>query len=61
VQKNESVSVPHWAKSWAEIINNARARLEFINKQLAYQADKDSAIAYLHKAHAKFIPESVSQ
>jgi hypothetical protein len=46
-----------WARSWADIINDARARLYFINQQLAYEADRDSAKAYLTKTHAKFIPE----
>ncbi len=40
------------------MIRDARARLEFVNKQLAYQADNDSAMAYLKKAHAKFIPSA---
>jgi hypothetical protein len=46
------------AKEWAEVINDARARLRFVNMQLAYEADQDSAKAYLKKAHAKFIPDT---
>ena len=47
-----------WVKTWSEVINNARARLAFVNKQLAYQATNDSAKAYLNKTHAKFIPSA---
>jgi len=47
-----------WVKTWAEVINDARARLGFVNKQLAYEADRDSAKSYLRKTHAKFIPDA---
>ncbi|MEO5934836.1 MAG: hypothetical protein ABIQ08_14960, partial [Duganella sp.] len=46
-----------WAKEWAEVINDARSRLRFVNEQLSYEADRDSAKAYLQRTHAKFIPE----
>lgn len=46
-----------WAIGWAEIINNARARLSFINEQLAYEADQGSAKEYLIKTHSKYIPD----
>ena len=46
-----------WIKTWSEIINEARTKLNFINKQLAYEADNDSSKEYLQKTHSKFIPE----
>jgi hypothetical protein len=46
-----------WVKEWAEVINDARSRLKFVNEQLSYEADRDSAKAYLQRTHAKFIPE----
>jgi hypothetical protein len=46
-----------WARGWAEIINSARARLSFINQQLAYEATQGSAKEYLKKTHAKYIPD----
>jgi hypothetical protein len=48
-----------WAKTWSEVINDARARLQFVNKQLEYEADRDSARSYLKKTHEKFIPTKV--
>ena len=48
-----------WVREWAEVINTARARLEFMRNQLNYQADRESAIEYLNKTHSKYIPESV--
>lgn len=52
------LNITVWAKSWADVINDARARLRFVNEQLAYEADQASAKAYLKKAHAKFIPDT---
>ena len=46
-----------WVKCWADVINDAKSKLDFINQQLSYEADRDSAKAYLQKAHARFIPE----
>jgi hypothetical protein len=50
------LNVTVWVKEWAEVINDARARLGFVNKQLAYEADRDTAKTYLKRTHAKFIP-----
>lgn len=49
-----------WIREWAEVINTARSRLDFVNESLEYEANRESARAYLTKAHAKFIPESGS-
>ena len=56
VYDDADLNITVWVKTWAEVINNARARLAFVNKQLAYQANNESARAYLKKTHAKFIP-----
>ena len=53
------LNITVWIKTWAEVINDARSRLHFLNAQLAYQADSDSSKAYLNKAHAKFIPSNM--
>lgn len=46
-----------WVREWAEVINTARARLDFVNRHLAYETTRENALDYLHKTHAKFIPE----
>jgi len=61
VYDDADLNITVWAKEWAEVINDARARLCFVNKQLSYQADHDSAKAYLNKAHSRFIPNAASQ
>jgi hypothetical protein len=56
ISPNGQVTV--WVREWAEVINTVRARLQFINESLDYEADRESAKEYLLKAHEKFIPES---
>jgi hypothetical protein len=56
VSDDAELNITVWARSWAEVINDARARLRFVNKQLDYEASRESAKAYLEKAHAKYIP-----
>lgn len=58
VYDDADMNVSVWAKTWSEIISDARSRLHFVNKQLSYQADRESSKEYLIKTHAKYIPES---
>lgn len=46
-----------WAKTWAEIITNARSKLLFFSEQLSYRANRENGSEYLRAAHAKYIPE----
>lgn len=56
IYDDSDLNLTVWVKEWAEIINDARSRLRFVNEQLSYEADRDSSKAYLRRAHAKFIP-----
>lgn len=56
VYDDAELNITVWAKEWSEVINDARARLWFVNKHLSYEADRDSAKIYLEKTHSKFIP-----
>jgi hypothetical protein len=56
VYDSGTLNIQVWAYEWTEIIATARARLQFINKSLSYEAGRDTARTYLEKAHSKFIP-----
>ena len=47
--------------AWPEILNDARARLTFFSQQLDYQADSDSELEYLKRAHSKYIPDDLAE
>lgn len=46
-----------WAKTWGELINECKARLQFFQQALEYEASDESAIAHLRQVHAKYLPE----
>ena len=58
VFESSDKSIQVWAKTWSEIINDARTRLRFFEQQLGYKATRDNACAYLAKTHAKFLPKN---
>lgn len=58
VWASEKGEITVWVREWAEIINTARARLDFVNASLSYEANRESSKAYLLKTHAKFIPQT---
>ena len=46
-----------WAKTWSEVIANARAKLQFINEHLQYEVTQESSQKYLKEVHEKYIPK----
>lgn len=51
------LNVTVWAKTWADVINEARTKLSFVNSSLSYEANNETAKGYLKQAHSKFIPD----
>ncbi len=45
-----------WARTWAEIIEDADHRLKFVKDHLGYQPDQQQALEYLRATHAKYLP-----
>ena len=56
VWESEDKAITVWVREWGEVFNTAKAKLNFVNKTLNYEADRESARDYLEKAHAKFLP-----
>jgi hypothetical protein len=48
-----------WAKTWGELIEEARSRLELFREQLDYTADRETALASLRRTHEKYFPPSL--
>lgn len=46
-----------WAKTWGQIVQECKARLDFFQQRLAYQADRDSGLRYLNAVHEKYLPK----
>jgi hypothetical protein len=48
-----------WVKSWGQIIEDCRGRLDFFRKQLEYSADRNSAVEYLRQTHERYLPKGL--
>lgn len=48
-----------WARTWAEIIDEADYRLKFIKDKLGYAPTDELALDYLRRTHAAYVPESL--
>lgn len=58
---DETQRVFIWVKSWSQIIEDCKKRLEFFQEQLNYSADRNSAVAYLRETHAKYLPKCLQK
>lgn len=54
--KSETGHIVVWAKTWGDIIQANKARLEFLQQRLEYKVSDQSAIDLLRKMHAKYLP-----
>jgi len=44
-----------WIRTWSEILNDSRARLQLFEKELNYNADKDDSLAFLRTTYARVL------
>lgn len=54
--ESESGHIKVWAKTWGEIIQANKARMEFFQQRLQYKVDDQSALDALRKMHSKYLP-----
>lgn len=54
--RSKEGNVRVWAMPWAEIIDNARHRLKFVQHHLNYIVTSDDAVGYLRRTYAQFLP-----
>jgi len=55
IYQAEDKSITVVVKTWAEIINEARSRLQLYKDKLEYEASDESALEYLRKTHSKYL------
>jgi hypothetical protein len=48
-----------WVRTWSEILNDCRARLQLFEKELNYDADRDESLDLLKTTYAKFLLSEV--
>lgn len=58
VHDGEGVRV--WARTWAEVLGDAKHRLKFVQDSLEYQSSREHGLAYLRETHARYLPASLA-
>jgi len=48
-----------WAKTWSQILADCRARLDFFQRELNYKVTNDSALDFLRRTHAQYLPDNL--
>lgn len=54
--EDEEERITIWVKTWGQLIQSCKARLEFFQRELKYSAERDSGLAYLRRVHEKYLP-----
>jgi hypothetical protein len=44
-----------WVKTWAQVLEDNRARMQFFQERLEYEADKGASLKHLQEHYAKFL------
>lgn len=52
---HEADNVSIWVKTWAQVLEENRARLQFFQKRLESEADKGASLKHLQEHYAKFL------
>jgi hypothetical protein len=53
ILKNSNASI--YVKTWAQVLDDNRARMQFFQERLAYQADKGAALKHLHERYSNYL------
>ena len=59
VWEQEGIRV--WVRSWAEVLDEAEWRLNFVKERLGYAPTDEQALEYLRQAHAEFLPDALKE
>ena len=52
---HEADNVSIWVKTWAQVLDENRVRLQFFQERLEYEADKGASLKHLQEHYAKFL------
>jgi hypothetical protein len=59
VFEDAQVRIQVWAKTWGQLLEDCRARLDFFQRSLEYTADDESALEYLRTVYAQYMPSAL--
>lgn len=53
-KSTKSINLTVWVKTWSQLLQENKHRLEFIKEKLNYNIDRDDALAYLRKTYEEY-------
>ncbi len=53
IHERDNISI--WVKTWGQVLDDNRARLQFFQERLEYEADKGASLQHLQEHYAKFL------
>lgn len=60
LHQDDDLKLTVWVRSWSEVLEACRGRLQFFQDSLKYVADDESAVALLKRLHAKYLPPIIA-
>lgn len=48
-----------WVKTWGQLIEACKARLQFFQEKLEYEATETTGLEYLRRVHEKYLPKAL--
>ena len=61
LHQDDELKMTIWVKTWSQVIDDCKRRLQFFQEKLNYQPDRDSSMAHLKTTYAKYISELFSK
>jgi hypothetical protein len=52
---HDAENVTIWVKTCAQVLEDNRARMQFFQERLEYEADKGASLKHMQEHHAKFL------
>lgn len=55
--QDEEQRITIWVKTWSQVINDCKARLQFFEEKLQYTPDRDSSLDHLSNTYQKYLAD----
>jgi hypothetical protein len=53
IHQADNVSI--WVKTWAQVLQENRARMQFFQERIEYEADRGASVKHIQEHYAKFL------
>ena len=59
-QSDDAPIITIWVKTWAEIVEDAQARMRYFQERLGYTPDRDASLEHLRNTYSKHVGELIA-